>query len=881
MAVVMPKKRSEVVADRTRRLAREAIDGPSPDQVMRMEVGRRESEQELLSRPVSMCESEFELEAGGEEDQLGVAEGGDLAISAMEIEWPTPPTMTVADDAVEAEDTIKPELDQDDPVPTIENEGQYHHPEGPTITLVTTDDFDTESEPGQDESPVKPESDIVAGLLDEDELPSEVEISAHTPSIILVSQRAEVEGEVSESPILQPEGYMTRGASSFDSPTISIGPEDSASQYHRSPDSSHLVVEADVLAEDQESGAREGHEIAEAQVEEPSAELPPLPDKEGLAVEAASDGIELEDALPAPAPVPVMPTMIPSPPLPLTPRYGLRKQKSLKQLLSFGLPLSSTPPPPLPDRPLAHVTTATATDEVAASPTTTEPLGPQKRLGILSRQSKPSLRVDVKASKSLKRDGPKSAPTPTFSITSPDPGARADAGVDERPKMTKRFSLSNMSSAFKKMAGGSGSGAGGVPKVPELPEMYRRQKASEDEESTTSTGEVMRRRSEEVVMMSNIPLEVEVEERRGIRRAECTLDAALEITTLAIDTTATSSVSRPMVPIPRLVRAQSFSSLSSTATTAAHEQQTLISVSPRTQRDPSASLSLREYLSRGPSAEVVVTQLTQRAIHARQQSLEATIVLTSTPPPPLPRSRLMDREDSLGSLSRSSQGSNSSTDPSSSNESHTLQTPMVIPVSSMSLDEIRRHIPICQPRTMIFMESQVDLATVPIALPVATVGGVAIGSTESFHTLPSLGSEMIVVDSPTCTLASTSSGASGSRAASISTKGKASSSSSKASTPKARSLVRMITSHGKRYHNTASTSKASPPPPRPRSKGRSVPSPPHPAPPPSAENSSPASRPPTSATTAPKSEYDTLSQVVQLKSLHFEELDLDFSKLDW
>jgi hypothetical protein len=420
--------------------------------------------------------------------------------------------------------------------------------------------------------------------------------------------------------------------------------------------------------------------------------------------------------------------------------------------------------------------------------------------------------------------------------------------------MTKRFSLSNMSSALKKMA--HGGGAGVVPKVPDLPEIYRRRR----EEET-------RRGSEEIPLDSPGVEEVTGEEETGsskeVTRKNGTLDEALEIKpTLA--TTSTGVSDRTIVPIPRLARTESFSSLSSTATTAAHEQQTLISVSPRTQREPSASLSLQNLISRGPAAEVVIViQLTQRAMHARQQSLEATIVLNSTPPPPLPRSRLMEREDSLGSISRSSSGSGSGE--RSSNESHMLKTPMVVPVASMSLDEIRRHVPISQPRIGGFMDSQVELE-----LPRPSIGqstASASGSTESFHTLPSLGSEMIVVDSPTYTLASTSSGAS----ASTSVNGKRSkpaSSSSKASTPKARSLVRMITSHGRRHHqsNSTSTVKASPPS-RPRT-GKSTPAPS--LPPPSKSASPPR----------PKG-FDTLTQVVQLKSLHFEELDLDFSKLDW
>jgi hypothetical protein len=251
----------------------------------------------------------------------------------------------------------------------------------------------------------------------------------------------------------------------------------------------------------------------------------------------------------------------------------------------------------------------------------------------------------------------------------------------------------------------------------------------------------------------------------------------------------------------RLARSTSFSSVSSVATSAhgpdtePHEQQTLIAISPRTQRDPSASL--QDYLTRVQSTEVTITQRT----HVRQHSLEATIVLSS-PPPPLPRHRLMERGGSLGSLI-----SNRS---SGESQNERLKTPLVVPVASMSLDEIRRHIPIVPPRTV--MEEGIE-------------------SSDSFQSLPSLGSGMVVINSPTSTVTSTSTGQSG----------------TSKSTPRARSLVRMMRrqSKGKGKREEVTMTKT---------------------PPPVSSNSA---------------QFDSIKQSIKLESLHFEALNIDFSNLDW
>jgi hypothetical protein len=162
----------------------------------------------------------------------------------------------------------------------------------------------------------------------------------------------------------------------------------------------------------------------------------------------------------------------------------------------------------------------------------------------------------------------------------------------------------------------------------------------------------------------------------------------------------------------------------------------------------------------------------------------------------------MERGGSLGSLI-----SNRS---SGESQNERLKTPLVVPVASMSLDEIRRHIPIVPPRTV--MEEGIE-------------------SSDSFQSLPSLGSGMVVINSPTSTVTSTSTGQSG----------------TSKSTPRARSLVRMMRrqSKGKGKREEVTMTKT---------------------PPPVSSNSA---------------QFDSIKQSIKLESLHFEALNIDFSNLDW
>jgi hypothetical protein len=775
MNVVMPKRRAEVVAERSKRLAREAIDGPG-----------------------SPAAGSSSMPGDGELEVESPTEGGDVSA-----EGGTGPESPVEETGLLSED--EEERESPDSFKGIIQTYDHHHdhdhfPQGDR-------DIQQSIEQDQERAPMVPISNSIPLL----EAPAEI-----------------IEYDRPASP---------------DSP-LEVGVEVGVDEFEFDTQSLDDIDEN----EDEDEGELEDT-IVEIKQTSPATLSPPLPFADRVdhlppiidsPDQPHSESPRLSPSPPILAPMPIQPKPIipglidlPTPPPALgtrdlnvkidtpapTQTPGLKKQKSLKQLLSFGL--SSPPPvPPLPP----HLE------------------GPsKKRMTLLSRQSKPSLRVEVKSPK-INVNGLTSAPLP-------DLKGKGKATEVEKPKMVKRFSLSNMSSAFKKMAGGGGSP---IPKVPELPIMYRR-KSDQDQDvgegsSSGTQEEKPRRRSDDISFRGvgspiththtnrfsgldtppiGSPIVFELSPpilpiaagpstfNSGVTRtAEISPTSPSVSPPIEVDfaplisppTGVTTAVA--IAPPPagletqtRLARSTSFSSVSSIATSAhgpdtePHEQQTLIAISPRTQRDPSASL--QDYLTRVQSTEVTITQRT----HVRQHSLEATIVLSS-PPPPLPRHRLMEREYSLGSLT-----SNRS---SGESQNERLKTPLVMPVASMSLDEIRRHIPIVPPRTV--MEEGIE-------------------SSDSFQSLPSLGSGMVVVNSPTSTVTSTSTGQSG----------------TSKSTPKARSLVRMMRRQSKGKGKKEEVTMTKTPPPVPSN----------------------------------SAQFDSIKQSIKLESLHFEALNIDFSNLDW
>jgi hypothetical protein len=807
MNVIMPKKKSEVVADRTRKLAREMVDGPRSEPEVEIEV-----EQDRM---------DVELEVGVEdhhEIEVEVEEGSNLLSDIHSTEAP----ITTIEQTLPTRSSSLANLPDQSPSPSLSTPKPLL--EAPAEILEFTPKATTE----------EGEGDVVAELLDEDitmfkrnealeEIREDEEVPTSTPG-------QSFDKALPSPPYQEEEGdheMVSPTPPSFDSPTPAPGPisVDSPASHvditMESPAPAPIAIDSPAPAlvlttahddpmETPPQITRSSHSVTQLD------QTPPIQAPLNILTQGhinpppplGSRDLNIASDLPAPGPA--------------TPATALRKQKSLKQLLSFGY---SSPPPPVPALPPALVQQG-------------EPS--QKRMTILSRQSKPNLRVDIKSSKAKIENGPISAPLPVTDV---------EREKEERPRMVKRFSLSNMSSAFKKMAGHSNThGTTPVPKVPDLPAMYRR-KSDQDVEQVADVDmeERPRRRSEDDMSFRGVG--------SPIVRVESPI-CPLDITMLSASASPpTVPLALPLTPAPtvptvlepaallsqpiktRVARSSSFSSLYSIATTASHEQQTLLHISPRTQRDPSASLQGFITQVQVHSTEVII----ERPTHSRQRSLEATVVLSMTPPAPLPRSRLMEREDSLGNLSRSSHGSHRS-----SQESQTLKTPVTMPVASMSLDEIRRHIPIAPPRTT----------------TIETVSAMRSEGSGSFKSLPSLGSEMIVINSPTSTLGSTSTG---SGTASASGSGSGSRTGSRASTPKARSLVRMITSPRRRHSRNTSISQSKD---SGKGKGKGK-----------AKREDLSTPPPIPTSNSVK--FDSLKQGIQLESLHFDSLDIDFSNLDW
>jgi hypothetical protein len=784
MNVVMPKRRAEVVAERSKRLAREAIEGPGSPAAG------------SSSMPV---EGDYEVESPTDEGRAS-SEGGDVsAEGGTDPDSPVDGTGSLSEDEEERESPDSFEG-------TIQSYDYHHHHEQDR-------DIQLPIEQDQDSAPIVQRSNSIPLL----EAPAEIIEYDRPPSPdspLEVGVEAEIdEFEFDTQSLDDIDENEDEDEGELEDTIVKIKQTSPATLSPPLPFSDRALVDhlpPIIDTPDQPT------------TESPSPTLSP-PILGPMSISQPTRPVFTEDSIKAPTPPPALGARdlnikIDTPAPTQTP--GLKKQKSLKQLLSFGL--SSPPPvPPLPPH-LAN---------------TAEPA--KKRMTLLSRQSKPNLRVEVKSPK-INVSGPTSAPLPDLK------GKGKEKEVD-RPKMVKRFSLSNMSSAFKKMAGGGGSP---IPKVPELPIMYRRKSDQDDVgegSSSEEKEEKPRRRSDDISFRGvgspithtnrfsgldtppiGSPIVFELSPHilpnavagpstchRGVTRtAEIspTGHSTSPPTMVAVGppisppTAVASAVADAPPPADlgtqsRLARSTSFSSVSSVATSAngpdtePHEQQTLIAISPRTQRDPSASL--QDYLTRVQSTEVTITQRT----HVRQHSLEATIVLSS-PPPPLPRHRLMEREDSLGSLT-----SNRS---SGESQNERLKTPLIMPVASMSLDEIRRHIPIVPPRTV--MEEGIE-------------------SSDYFQSLPSLGSGMVVVNSPTSTVTSTSTGQSG----------------TSKSTPKARSLVRMMRRQSKGKGKKEEVTMTKTPPPVPSN----------------------------------SAQFDSIKQSIKLESLHFEALNIDFSNLDW
>ncbi|WWC59464.1 uncharacterized protein I303_102020 [Kwoniella dejecticola CBS 10117] len=352
------------------------------------------------------------------------------------------------------------------------------------------------------------------------------------------------------------------------------------------------------------------------------------------------------------------------PPLPDLPRPQIRKQRSLKKFFfSSSTPpdaLSSTssvpPVPPLPLRERISIDDDNSHKDEK----------PHKGKKILQRaESKPSLKIDTKTSKSSSSAEP-SPLTPALSTGKTDMSAvmNTPSSASVQPRgLSKRFSLSNMSQAFKKkshsMPISATSSGSPVPMVPALPEAYKKgKKAINSKEHSCSTGPMIGKRAktlnsdqnESVVTASALP-----------RRSE-SLKAIQSLTFLSDEETndtdpSTPSSSSIMVEEPRSLlpafevpESSSRRTESPTQGRPSTSDQSIISistididdidgdledehevihaqlmhVSPRTRRDPSQALSLQEFLASPPGKTTNVVIVPPQGL---RRSVEAVVML--------------------------------------------------------------------------------------------------------------------------------------------------------------------------------------------------------------------------------------------------------------
>ncbi|KAK6903734.1 hypothetical protein I203_107239 [Kwoniella mangroviensis CBS 8507] len=380
------------------------------------------------------------------------------------------------------------------------------------------------------------------------------------------------------------------------------------------------------------------------------------------------------------------------PPLPDLPsRPPIRKQKSLKKFF-FS---SSTPPeavvasssiPPVPAVPLQE---RKPTED--NQPVKQEKEKPSKGKKILQRaRSKPSLKIDVKVAKP---SSPSTSPSPTTpALTTGKTDISTSSSITTTPSsapaqlrgLSKRFSLSNMSQAFKKKShstpvSATASFGSPVPMVPDIPEAFKKNKDSKDikakgkgkaiesaspisprksktldtdnnDEMLTPTG--LPRRSESLKAIQSLTFcqedESNVEglaDHTNIISTENVItdepQSLLPAFEVSSDTQALSSPVSASVPRSGPSSESPIQSVKSISTVdiddvdididieeeddeheLAHAQ--LMHVSPRTRRDPSQSLSLQEFLSSPPGKTSNIVIVPTKGL---RRSVEAVVML--------------------------------------------------------------------------------------------------------------------------------------------------------------------------------------------------------------------------------------------------------------
>lgn len=551
----------------------------------------------------------------------------------------------------------------------------------------------------------------------------------------------------------------------------------------------------------------------------------------------------------------------PLPPVPAI-RPELRKQKSLKRFF-----FSSTTD--LPDA-------VRAAEAAAPVPPVPQLKQKKSRIGLLARpKSKPSLRLETKAkstgvtnstsgsdsssSSSGSSSGDASLITPNNSEPNSASSSQSqsqsqsenDGPVPPPGKLSKRFSLSNMSAAFKKKSASSQAvNAASAPRVPELPAIYRKGKdKSKAKESAASIGpgtaqaqpeaeaeagpssQPMTRGNTAPILSASAPVSMSVSRRPVAKRGESmTALSSIESGTI-LDTTHSDSYCHSPVEMtsepPSLLPSPILHSSSSVAQIPSHSQSDnldsasihsppvtpsaeldethaqLMHISPRTRRNPSQSDSLQGFVGSVAPQEVVVNSGADKA--AMRRSVQATVVLgplvgsessttqitaesvcvaststesqedatgtgtevdaaTSSKTDTANRPRLIRRQggstDSSDSLSRSSESDSSA-------DNHLLTPTSEVPSRSiclegtgemarrmdMDMDRIRATVPISTPMTITFAEmpleaeddSNPDNRLEPQAETTnkASTTGLSVDPMVSF---PSIESDLVYVD---------------------------------------------------------------------------------------------------------------------------------------
>ncbi|KAK8847401.1 hypothetical protein IAR55_005259 [Kwoniella newhampshirensis] len=348
---------------------------------------------------------------------------------------------------------------------------------------------------------------------------------------------------------------------------------------------------------------------------------------------------------------------------------AIRKQKSLKTLF-FS---SSTPADTASSTALTSASVTSISLPKSSSGSGRRPMDETERpkergRGILSRaRSKPSLKIDVKMTKgsgekiagsssipttpslSTGRSGLASssfASTPASYTNSPHTAASTPRGL------SKRFSLSNMSNAFKKRSSSTpvtGSlmkdSSAPVPTVPALPEMYKKEKEARKvipsavpigpskappshgpgEENDSALNDTPTRCESPIAMDEPAPSDAVTDSATSFEKGEARLSfestGSRRVNPLAplLPALDLSTTTTPLPDTPTTVSATSMDDYEEESEEIIHAQ--LMQVTPRTRRNPGSAL--QEFLGSGPAKQGNVVIVPQNA----RRSVEAVVVL--------------------------------------------------------------------------------------------------------------------------------------------------------------------------------------------------------------------------------------------------------------